>query len=132
MAEDIKITCHVKNETGNQLTISDQDLSWGKWKDSPDQIDMGKEGSWKACGRQGSASGTEGYVTYIAYDKTTFTIDFSINWGGKANSISNKTEGENPTHFTFIRTKKDFKTRETSGDPGGSPVEVYYLIQKNT
>lgn len=132
MAENINITCNVKNETGNQLSVTDKDLSWGKWQNSPSQISSDTVGSWKASGRKDSPSGTEGYVTYTAFDGTTFTINFEINWGPTANSVSNSSGGTNPTNFTFVRTKSDYTTVETGGDPGSSPVTVYYLIKKNS
>ncbi|MEN7463175.1 aegerolysin family protein [Pantoea dispersa] len=131
MAENINITCNIKNETGNQLSVTDSNLSWGKWQSSPGQISADTVGSYKASGRKDSSSGTEGYVTYTAFDGTTFTFNFSINWGTEANSVSNSAGGTNPTNFTFIRTQSDYATPETGGDPGSSPVTVYYVIQKN-
>ncbi len=132
MAENINITCNIKNDTGNQISVNDSSLSWGKWQTTPSQISVGTTGYYKASGRKDSASGTEGTVVYLAFDGTTFTFNFAINWGTTANSVSNSTGGTNPTNFTFIRTQSDYVTPETGSDPGSSPVTVYYLIKKNS
>jgi hypothetical protein len=131
MAENINITCNIKNETGNQLTVNDSGLSWGKWQNTPQSIDNNSSNYFKASGRKDSASGTTGYVTFEAFDGTLFTVNFDIKWGSEANSISNKTTGKNPTNFEFYRTDSNYnKLDNPSGDPGSSPVTVYYLVKK--
>ncbi|HSQ97743.1 MAG TPA: aegerolysin family protein [Rickettsiales bacterium] len=132
MAENINITCNIKNGTGNKLTVFGSDLSWGKFQTNPSEISKDSNGNFKASGRKDSASGTEGYVTYQAFDGTLFKINFDIKWGAEANSISWSVTTDagkgNPSHFDFYRTKSDYETPETSGDPGSSPVTVYFLI----
>lgn len=134
MAENINITCNIMNKTGNDLSVADNSLSWGKWVNSPYALDSSDDGqfAFKASGRKDSASGTTGTVTYEAFDGTQFKIDFDIKWGSEANEISSSTPTGhgNPSNFTFKRTKSDYSTPETSGDPGSSPVTVYYLIEK--
>ncbi|HSQ97745.1 MAG TPA: aegerolysin family protein [Rickettsiales bacterium] len=138
MAENINITCNIKNETGKNLTVHSTHLKWGKFQIAPSEIQAEETiciGQFKASGRSGSASGTEGYVTYRASDGTLFKIIFDICWGTKANSISYETlkdglEG-NPSDYDFYRTKSDYSTKETSGDPGSSPVTTYFYISKN-
>ncbi len=130
MAENIKITCKVKNESGNQLTVDSFEHSAGKYIYNPSQIDNGKVGSFSASGRKDASYGTVGSVVYMAFDKTTFTINFDISWGKQANSVSNTSSGSNPSLFTFNRTDKTYTQPNTRSNPGSSPVTVYYLIKR--
>lgn len=134
MSENINITCNILNETGNHLTVAAKSLSWGKWQSVPVNLSKSNSGqkAFKAYGRKSSASGTTGTVTYEVFDGTQFKIDFDIKWGNEANEISSSmpTGHGNPSNFIFMRTKSDYSTPETSGDPGSSPVTVYYLIKK--
>jgi len=138
MSEGANITYNIKNETGNTLTVYNSNLSWGKFQTNPTPIENDKSGDFKASGRAWTPSGTEGSVTYQAFDKTLFEVVFNINWGGNPNdnSISNNSKPDsgqgNPSNFTFVQTDKYYKPlSKPSGNPGSSPVTVYYLIKKN-
>ncbi|HSQ97744.1 MAG TPA: hypothetical protein VLL98_03430 [Rickettsiales bacterium] len=134
MSEKVNITCNIKNLSGNILTVYDSNLDAGKFQTNPIQVEDETIGEFKASGRKGSANGTHGYVTYQAFDGTLFTINFYIRWGTKANSISSSVTTDNgignPSHFNFYRTASDYVTKETDGDPGESPVVVYYYLAK--
>ncbi|MGB3209601.1 MAG: SpvB/TcaC N-terminal domain-containing protein [Desulforhopalus sp.] len=66
----------------------------------------------------------------IAQDGVKGGINFDINWGTRANSVSNTSSGSTPSNFTFIRTDSRYSKPINKGNPGSSPVTVYYLVKK--
>ena len=133
MAENISISCHIKNETGNDLTVAASKRSWGKFVVTPHTLSNSTQGeAFKACGRSHWPSGTTGYVIYEAADGTQFKIDFDISWGSKANSVSHSMPSGhgNPANYVFNRTDSHYDKEINKGDPGSSPVTVYYLMQR--
>ncbi|HSQ97742.1 MAG TPA: hypothetical protein VLL98_03420 [Rickettsiales bacterium] len=135
MTEHASITCNIKNESGNKLTVFYEDLGQGKFEISPTEIFDGEIGQFEASGRKGSATGTHGTVEYQAFDGTLFIIKFKINAGPKENSVSWTTTTDagrgNPSHFDFYRTASNYITKNTSGDPGHRPATVYFYLGKN-
>ncbi len=81
--EKVNLTVTVYNNTDYHLEVYSQELSWGKFGESPGPIDPNNSGSFKAMGRAHSASGTEGKIVWRIRDtdhqygmpKVTFKFD---------------------------------------------------------
>ena len=77
MAEDRNVTGRINTPVA--LTLSGVDLPWGKWSVPPSpQIPADSKALeiFYAMGAKGSATGTEGTVSYLAADGTTFALYF--------------------------------------------------------
>jgi hypothetical protein len=84
--EDCRFYGTIKNETGRVLALETESLSWGKWESSPPAL-IREEGSFRASGRQGSASGTEGVIVYKQRRGNTdnfLKITWDVPFGGDA------------------------------------------------
>jgi hypothetical protein len=92
MSENIQCNASIWNRSkGLKLALTGKDLSWGKWtEDAPQLIAPGVTASGPhSSGRQGSASGTEGWVQYQLGDDENDWAKFSwdVPWApGAANT----------------------------------------------
>eukprot|EP00485_Elphidium_margaritaceum_P002278 CAMPEP_0202685450 /NCGR_PEP_ID=MMETSP1385-20130828/1209_1 /ASSEMBLY_ACC=CAM_ASM_000861 /TAXON_ID=933848 /ORGANISM="Elphidium margaritaceum" /LENGTH=203 /DNA_ID=CAMNT_0049339795 /DNA_START=53 /DNA_END=661 /DNA_ORIENTATION=- len=99
----------VNNVSGVDIICSNANLSWGKWyednnKDkeggNPDGIVIknGESASFYSCGRENSASGTQGSIdlnTIVDGKASTriTTISWDCPWGRKANTYGHSNDG---------------------------------------
>jgi hypothetical protein len=128
MAEDRYCKIHFRNRTGNVITLQGSGLSWGKWPTSPPtQIANGSDGFFHACGAKGSATGTEGWVTYTLPDNaTTATINFDIPYSS-ANSGGMSMSGTGMSQYSGNQYDSSF-TNIVSFPTSGNGIEVYFMV----
>ena len=105
MAENRYIKATVENKTGDDLSVIDSHLTWGKWVDTPGSVPAHGEDKFKSSGAAGSATGTEGWVKYSMGDTgDTVTVRWDIPYMGSNTfsiSCSNpniKTEADGSAH----------------------------------
>jgi Aegerolysin len=128
MSENMQCHMNVQNATGGTLNLTNSNLDWGKWADNPPtQIGNGSAATFEAQGRKGSATGTQGQVTYTFPDnQTSFTINFDIPYSG-ANSGSLTMNGPGMSNYSAQETDSTYKN-VVSFPSGGSSVTTYFAI----
>lgn len=126
MAENVKISVTINNQTSNKLSSSRDKvhLSWGKilWPEeygTPKSIDAYTSGkAFTASGKAFTSSGTEGYVDYHLDNSSEWVkIAFCINYVGENNWLG-VTTSDNLTHH------------EEGFTIGGSPDVVITIQDK--
>lgn len=86
--EYLRMQCTVTNNTNVTMTIVNAQLPWGKWVQIPtDVVANGGTMVFTSCGRDSSASGTEGYVQWgLAVPDLSasvgVTMSFDVPYGG--------------------------------------------------
>jgi hypothetical protein len=116
-SEQMTISFWVINKTPSRFILAGCDLSWGKWSQSPVVIpaNAGKMLAFKSIGRMGSATGTEGWVTYASDQrKMKFTIRWNVPYTGEGN-LALGAEGEGGADFKFEIT--DYNRGSVSPSP---------------
>ena len=90
-------------KTNVPLANTGSSLAWGKWNSNPiDTIPSNTDGvtAFIAQGRDGSATGTEGTVTYQAGDGTIFTMYFDDPYSA-ANTVTISASGGSPLQYSY-------------------------------
>ena len=128
---DRDVTIYFKNETGEPLSLKEQDLKHGKWKEEPpSQILSGSLGKMYAGKRDSSSVGTEGHVKYqVGNTRTVVKIEFKCPLQ-KATSGAMTIDTGNPADYCFGETNSDFNTWESF--PKSKPVTAYFFIGKSS
>jgi hypothetical protein len=91
--EYLQVRARVINFTGQPMTVTGSDLSWGKWMQSPVSTPAHDSSAFASQGRDSSPSGTEGWATWKLGDatiKVTFSSPFS---GSNTQSITCTPQG---------------------------------------
>jgi hypothetical protein len=119
---------YVRNTTGGTLTQTSSGLTWGNWATSPQtQIATGQTVYFNAEGAKGSATGTQGSVTYMFSDNaTTFTISFDIPYSS-ANSGGLTLAGTGASNYTAQETDNSYNVVISFPSTGKAPT-VYFAI----
>jgi len=102
MSEMIQMICGINNRTDQTLKVQSKHLQWGKWEDVGNfpPVDIPpktNKGAFRSSGRQGSASGTQGYVVYQLGDdpNAIITITWDVPWApGAKNTVTATTFNE--------------------------------------
>ena len=120
MAEDRNVTGKIT--TPVSLMLNTFNLPWGKWQTNPStQVAAGSQGVtvFYAMGRKGSATGTEGTVTYAAPDGTLFALYFDDPYSSGNNATLTARNGQASSY----RCQVDFPR-------SGNSWVATYTIQK--
>lgn len=98
LAETIQMICTISNRTKYRLNLLGYHLDWGKFDDPPNQYPVGEIPSkqsvypaFRSSGKQGSSSGTEGWVMYGLEGKQSewIKIEWDVTWAaGASNSVN--------------------------------------------
>jgi hypothetical protein len=103
---DLKASVKIKNYLGQTLTLKDVSLPWGKWeKEPPKTIAANGAVEFQSSGACGSASGTEGNVTYQIGDDATnwLRLGWDVPWGvGATNICRLETSDSEKYDFYFV------------------------------
>jgi hypothetical protein len=128
MSENMKCYMNVKNTAGGTLTLTNSSLPWGKWSTNPPtQIKTGTTAFFMAQGAKGSATGTQGSVSYMFSDNaTSFTVSFDIPYSG-ANSGGLTLAGPGMSNYTAQETDSGYVNVVTFPSGGSAPT-VYFGI----
>lgn len=102
MSDNIQMICHINNHARQELKVLDYHLDWGKFYDAPNQYPTDipakhEELGFRSSGRQGSSSGTEGWVRYtIGGDENAIIkISWDVPWlSGAHNMVKAGTTNE--------------------------------------
>ena len=131
MAKSFNVRCHIKNETGNQLSLNHQEMKHGKFVDFPCFIDNDATGEFYTEGTFLVPQGVEGKVVYHAFDKTLFIITFQANviLANQGAITIASSQGGDPSHYRAFQTRSDFVTPKANY-PQDASFHVYYVIRK--
>jgi hypothetical protein len=82
MSEDCQVRGYVTSSV--DLTLAGVDLPWGKWVNGPNGSVSKGSGvlAFQAWGAKGTATGTEGTVTYQTPDSAQFALYFNDPYSG--------------------------------------------------
>jgi hypothetical protein len=119
---------NIQNTTGGLMSLSSSPLSWGKWNSSPvAQIKNGTQSSCQAMGAKGSATGTQGSVTYQLPDnQTSITINFDIPYSG-SNGGGLSISGPGASTYSAQETDSGYVNVVSFPTSGDAPT-VYFAI----
>ncbi len=146
MSENQRCQCTVHNTSSHDLINVEYGKEWGKWA-TPDEepsappsvIRAGASGWWMLTGRQGSASGAEGWVKYQVGDVGVIQFKFDNPWG----SGDNKAGCDNSSAIEYElyaatkkgdvgksgpNTNKGDYGKEGQIPLGGSPLSLLWVL----
>ena len=150
MSENQRCQCSVKNSSSHDLVNVEYGKEWGKWA-TPDEspsappsiIKAGETGWWMLTGRQGSASGAEGWVKYQVGDVGVIQFKFDNPWGAGDNKASCDNSSAVLYQQYAVTKKPDVGKTGANTDPsnygkegqvplGGSPLSVLWVVSNQS
>lgn len=131
MAIGYNVRCYIKNETGNQLSLNQQEMTHGKFIDFPSFIDNGATSTFYTEGTLLVPQVADGKVVYQAFDKTLFIIKFQSNviHHNQGSITIDSSQGGDPSHYKTFQTHSDFVT-PTTDYPQDASFQIFYVIRR--